>query len=179
MLPTRAGNFYGGHVALAMDLLKNAAASVADLVDRQFALMVDSRLNSGLPESLVGYTGCGLKALQITCSALTARAIQCTAPDTVTSRPTEVHNQDKVSMGLNAALSAREVVTLLQQVVATHLIAASNAAVLRDEDRISPQGKAFLGEIRKRSSILEFDRRLDKDVDGLVGWIKNLSVSLN
>ena len=174
-----AGNFYGGHVALAMDLLKNAAASVADLVDRQFALMVDSRLNSGLPESLVGYTGCGLKALQITCSALTARAIQRTAPDTVTSRPTEVHNQDKVSMGLNAALSAREVVTLLQQVVATHLIAASNAAVLRDEDRISPQGKAFLGEIRTRSSVLEYDRRLDKDVDGLVGWIKNLSVSLN
>ncbi len=166
-----SGNFYGGHVALVMDLVKNAAASVADLIDRQFALMVDSRLNSGLSESLVGYTGCGLKALQITCSALTARAVQRTAPDTVTSRPTEVHNQDKVSMGLNAALSAREVVTLLQQVVATQLIAVSNAAALREEDRISSQGKAFLGEIRKRSSVLEYDRRLDHDLGELTSWI--------
>ena len=44
-----AGNFYGGHIALAMDLLKTASASVADLADCQYALLVDSRLNSGLP----------------------------------------------------------------------------------------------------------------------------------
>lgn len=166
-----SGNFYGGHVALAMDLLKNAAASVADLLDRQFALMVDSRLNSGLPESLAGYNGCGLKALQITCSALTARAIQRAAPDTVTSRPTEVHNQDKVSMGLNAALTAREVVTLLQQTLATQLIAVSNAAALRDEALLSPGGREFLKEIRKISSVLEYDRRLDGDLRELVDWV--------
>ena len=77
-----AGNFYGGHVALAMDLVKIAAVSVADLMDRQFALVLDSRLNMGLPETLVAYPGCGVKALQITCSALTALAVQRSAPDT-------------------------------------------------------------------------------------------------
>ena len=166
-----AGNFYGGHIALAMDLLKTAAASVADLIDRQYALLVDSRLNVGLPETLVGYEGCGLKALQLTCSALAARAVQRSAPDTVLSRPTEVNNQDKVSMGLNAALNAAEVTTLVQQVLATQMIALSNAAALRDETLLSIEGKQFLEAIRMKSPVLTFDRRLDGDLQGLTEMI--------
>lgn len=166
-----AGNFYGGHVALAMDLLKTTAASVADLVDRQYALLVDSRLNAGLPETLVAYEGCGLKALQLTCSALAARAVQRAAPDTVLSRPTEVNNQDKVSMGLNAALSAAEVTTLVQQVLATQLIALSNAAALRDENLLSLAGRRLLETVRGCSPVLTFDRRLDGDLQTLTGMI--------
>jgi histidine ammonia-lyase len=166
-----AGNFYGGHVALAMDLLKTAAASVADLVDRQFALLVDSRLNTGLPETLVAYEGCGLKALQITCSALTARAVQRAAPDTVLSRPTEAGNQDKVSMGLHAALNAAEVTTVLQQVLATQLVALSHAAALRDEGRLSPAGRALVAAIRRCSPLLSYDRRLDGDLHELTAMI--------
>lgn len=162
-----AGNFYGGHVALAMDLLKVAAASVADLADRQFALLLDSRVNLGLPETLAAYPGCGVKALQITCSALAARAVQRAAPDTVLSRPTEVHNQDKVSMGLNAALSAAEVTTLLQQALATELIALSQAASLREEDRLSPGGRRLLVRVRALAPLLTEDRRLDHDLERL------------
>jgi histidine ammonia-lyase len=159
-----AGNFYGGHVALVMDLLKIAAASVADLVDRQFALVLDSRLNMGLPETLVAYPGCGVKALQITCSALTALAVQRSASDTVLSRPTEVSNQDKVSMGLNAALNAAEAVTLLQQVAATLLVALSNAAALRDASRFSKAAAELLERVRAISPVLTADRRLDHDL---------------
>jgi histidine ammonia-lyase len=166
-----AGNFYGGHVALVMDLVKTAAASVADLIDRQYALLVDSRLNAGLPETLVAYEGCGLKALQITCSALTARAVQRAAPDAVLSRPTEVNNQDKVSMGLNAALTAAEVTTLLQQVLATQLIALSNAAALRDETLLSYGGRRLLEAIRRHSPVLTFDRRLDRELQDLTAMI--------
>jgi histidine ammonia-lyase len=162
-----AGNFYGGHVALAMDLLKNAAASVADLLDRQFALLVDSRFNGGLPETLIAYKGCGVKGLQITCSALAVRAAQRAAPDTVLSRPTEVNNQDKVSLGLHAALNAAEIATLLQQVLACELTALSNAAVLRDENLVSPGGKQLLARIRSLSPVLTSDRRLDQDLQQL------------
>ncbi|MCP4626364.1 MAG: aromatic amino acid lyase [bacterium] len=162
-----AGNFYGGHIALAMDLLKTASASVADLADCQYALLVDSRLNTGLPETLVAYQGCGLKALQLTSSALTARAVQRSAPDTVLSRSTEAHNQDKVSMGLNAALNAAEVTTLFQQVLAVELIALSNAARLRDERKLSPSGRQLLEQIQTYSPVLEHDRRLDRDIERL------------
>ncbi|WP_054034392.1 aromatic amino acid ammonia-lyase [Desulfatitalea tepidiphila] len=159
-----AGNFYGGHVALAMDLLKIAAASVADLLDRQFALLLDARLNEGLPETLVAYEGCGVKALQITSSALTALATQRSAPDTVLSRPTEANNQDKVSMGLNAALNAAEVITLLQQVLSALLVALSNAAALRDPARLSAGAVRLLEAVRARSPVLTADRRLDHDL---------------
>jgi histidine ammonia-lyase len=159
-----AGNFYGGHVALAMDLVKIAAASVADLADRQFALLLDARLNAGLPETLVAYEGCGVKALQITCSALTALAVQRSASDTVLSRPTEASNQDKVSMGLNAAINAAETITLLQQVLATLLVGLSNAAALREERLFSPRAQRLLDRVRSRSPVLTADRRLDHDL---------------
>lgn len=166
-----AGNFYGGHVALAMDLVKIAAASVSDLVDRQYALLVDARLNVGLPETLVGYHGCGVKALQLTSSALAALAVQRATPDTTLSRPTEAGNQDKVSMGQNAALNGAEVVTLLQQVLAALLVALSNAAALREENSFSPSGAELLCRIRAISPVLTRDRRLDHDLRALTAAI--------
>jgi histidine ammonia-lyase len=169
-----AGNFYGGHVALAMDLAKIAAASVADLADRQFALLVDSRFNLGLPETLVGYGGNGIKGMELTTTALTALAAQRCCSDTIQSRSTEVGNQDKVSMGMNAALNAADVVTLTQQALATHLIALSNAARLRDEGKLSAAGRALLGEIRERSPVLVEDRRLDCDIDRLTEFIDKM-----
>ncbi len=159
-----AGNFYGGHVALAMDLLKIASASVADLADRQFALVLDSRFNLGLPETLVSYPGNGIKGMELTATALTALAAQRSTSDTVQSRSTEVGNQDKVSMGLNAAVNAGEVVTMAQQVLATHLIALSNAAKVRGEEKLSATARALLGEVRRLSPVLEADRRLDQDI---------------
>jgi histidine ammonia-lyase len=166
-----AGNFYGGHVGLTMDLSKIAAATVADLIDRQFALIVDSRFNLGLPETLVGYGGNGIKGMQLTTTALTAMAAQRCSSDSIQSRSTEVGNQDKVSMGLNAAVNASEVVTLLQQVLATWLIAISNAARVRGEERISSAGRTFLDEIRRRSEVLVADRRLDADIARLVEYV--------
>ncbi len=71
------GHFYGGHIAFAMDSMKNAVANLADLLDRQMALLVDSRYNNGLPANLSGVVGPraainhGLKALQISASAWT------------------------------------------------------------------------------------------------------------
>ena len=52
--PLHGGHFYGGHIAFAMDGLKTLVANVADLLDRQLALLVDTRYNNGLPEKSVG-----------------------------------------------------------------------------------------------------------------------------
>jgi histidine ammonia-lyase len=89
----------------------------------------------------------------------------------VLSRPTEVNNQDKVSMGLNAALTAAEVTTLVQQVLATQLIALSNAAALRDETLLSEEGRRLLEAIRRISPVLAFDRRLDGELRDLTTMI--------
>jgi histidine ammonia-lyase len=165
------GNFFGGHPAIAMDLVKIATAVVADLVDRQFALLVDRHYNMGMPDTLVAYGGCGVKGLQMTCSALTSLTVQRAAPDSVLSRSTECANQDKVSMGLNAAVNARESVEYLALAMGAELIALSNAATHRDERRLSSAGRGLLAEIRTHSAVLTEDRRLDQDIARLATWI--------
>ena len=75
------GNFYGGHIAFAADGLKTAVANVADLLDRQMAMLCNPMLNNGLPADLVDPANAaraashGFKAMQITSSALTAEAL--------------------------------------------------------------------------------------------------------
>ena len=165
------GNFFGGHPALVLDTVKIAAASVVDLVDRQFALLVDEHHNMGMPETLVPYGGCGVKGLQMTCSALTELATHGSFPDSALSRSTECANQDKVSMGLQAALHASENVSLLARALATEMIALSNAARLRDESRISPRGRTLLQQVRTMSPVLVRDRPLDADIARVAAWL--------
>ena len=38
------GHFYGGHIAFVMDSVKNLVANIADLMDRQMASLVDSKI---------------------------------------------------------------------------------------------------------------------------------------
>jgi histidine ammonia-lyase len=166
------GNFFGGHPALVMDAVKIAAASVADLVDRQFALLVDEHHNMGLPETLVPYVGSGVKGLQMACSALTELTVHGSFPDSALSRSTECANQDKVSMGLQAAIHASEHVGLLTRALATELIALSNAAHMRDEARISPAGRRLLAQVRAHSPVLVRDRPLDADIARLAAWLE-------
>ncbi|WP_043300893.1 HAL/PAL/TAL family ammonia-lyase [Pseudomonas sp. M47T1] len=131
------GHFYGGHIAFAMDSLKNLVANVADLLDRQLALLVDTRYNHGLPSNLSGASAeramlnHGFKAVQIGASAWTAEALKNTMPASVFSRSTECHNQDKVSMGTIAARDALRVLELTEQVAAATLLAAQQGVWLR------------------------------------------------
>ena len=80
--------FNGGHIAYAMDSLKNLVANLADLMDRQLAVIVDEKFNRGLPPNLAGSGGDyalnhGFKAVQIGASAWTAEALKHTMPASV------------------------------------------------------------------------------------------------
>lgn len=182
------GHFYGGHIAFAMDALKNAVANVADLLDRQLALIVDTRYNHGLPANLSAADGDrapinhGLKALQISVSAWTAEALKLTMPASVFSRSTECHNQDKVSMGTIAARDALRVVELTEQVVAAMLIAARQGMALRrrrDPDmRFGREADAMLADLETRIELVVEDRALDADLHRLLADIRDTRWSL-
>jgi histidine ammonia-lyase/phenylalanine ammonia-lyase len=165
------GNFYAGHVAQAMDSLKIATASVADLLDRQLALIVDPKFNAGLPANLVppalhGEAGLhhGFKGMQIAASAITAEALKTTAPASVFSRSTEAHNQDKVSMGTIAARDARTVNELTCQVAAIALLAGAQAIDLRGPDRAAPWVRRVHQLVRSHVRFTDGDRRMDGDI---------------
>jgi histidine ammonia-lyase len=176
------GHFYGGHMAFAMDGMKNAVANLADLLDRQMALLVDARYSNGLPPNLRGATGeraplsHGLKALQIGASAWTAEALKLTMPASVFSRSTECHNQDKVSMGTIAARDCVRVIELTEQVAAAMLVAVRQACAQRHPDGLPQRLGAGLRHCAARIAelvpyVLE-DRRLDQDLKRLLAVMR-------
>lgn len=178
------GHFYGGHIAFAMDSLKNLVANVADLLDRQLALLVDTRYNHGLPSNLSGATGPraainhGLKALQISVSAWTAEALKHTMPASVFSRSTECHNQDKVSMGTIAARDALRVLTLTEQVTVALLIAVRQGVALRKQQPegaqpLQAEAADFLENLNVRIPFIEEDIALEPLLRQLLADLNN------
>ncbi|MBS0307366.1 MAG: aromatic amino acid lyase [Proteobacteria bacterium] len=182
------GHFYGGHIAFAMDSMKNAVANLADLLDRQMALMVDSRYNHGLPANLSGMEGPratinhGLKALQISASAWTAEALKLTMPASVFSRSTECHNQDKVSMGTIAARDCLRVLELTEQVVAALLITVRQGVWLRckcnPSAALTPALQEMMQALEADIRPVEEDRRLEPDLRLLLERIRNRNWTL-
>ena len=176
------GHFYGGHIAFAMDGMKNAVANLADLLDRQMALLVDSRYNHGLPANLSGIEGPraainhGLKALQISSSAWTAEALKLTMPASVFSRSTECHNQDKVSMGTIAARDCLRVLELTEQVVAALLITVRQGVWLRrrvnPELVLEPSLVQMMELLGADVAAIQEDRRLEPDLRLLLERIR-------
>ena len=182
------GHFYGGHIAFAMDGMKNTVANLADLMDRQMALLVDSRYNHGLPANLSGAEGVraainhGLKALQISSSAWTAEALKNTMPASVFSRSTECHNQDKVSMGTIAARDCLRVLELTEQVAAALLISVRQGVWLRlrtNPETAAPAAvQAMMTELGEDVAPVVEDRRLEPELRVLLAHIRGQRWSL-
>jgi len=175
------GNFSGGHVALAMDTLRAAVSSVADLLDRQLALVVDEKFNRGLGPNLI--PACpedhpeyglnhGFKGMQLACSSLTADALSRGMPLSAFSRSTECHNQDKVSMGATAARQARDVIEIVERVAAIHLLALCQAADLRGAHQLGHTA-AIYAKIRAKVPFVDRDRAMDQDIITVVDMIRN------
>ncbi|SAL78326.1 histidine ammonia-lyase [Caballeronia choica] len=175
------GNFYGGHIAFAMDALKTAVANLADLMDRQLALLVDDKFNNHLPRNLSGATAerapinHGFKAVQISSSAWTAEALKLTMPASVFSRSTESHNQDKVSMGTIAARDCLRVLELTEQVAAAHTLATVQAARLRlridGTTHVPAPLRGFMESVTHESAFVDEDRALESDLRALTARI--------
>jgi len=184
------GHFYGGHVAFVMDSMKNCVANLADLLDRQLALLVDQKFNNGLPPNLSGAVGerapinHGFKAVQIGASAWTAEALKNTMPASVFSRSTECHNQDKVSMGTIAARDCLRVLELTEQVAAAHLLAVVQAVRLRHEreeiglEGLSPEAADFFSQVSEGFAKVVEDRPLEQELRAAMEQIRKMRWAL-
>lgn len=169
------GHFYGGHIAMVMDSMKTAVANLADLHDRQMALLMDTKMNHGLPSNLSAAEGerksinHGFKAVQIGCSAWTAEALKLTMPASVFSRSTECHNQDKVSMGTIAARDCIRILELTEQVVIATLLAAYQGVELRKrmtDKLVSPSSGVveMIESLASEFELLTEDRQLEPEL---------------
>ncbi len=170
------GHFYGGHIAFVMDAMKNNVANLADLMDRQIALLVDVNYSHGLNRNLSGagedvrVINHGFKAVQIACSAWAAEALKLTMPASVFSRSTESHNQDKVSMGTIAARDCLRILELTEQIAAALLMATTQAINIRCKNSelvrhdIGKDIQIFMHSVSEIFPYLTEDRQLDHEI---------------
>jgi len=162
-----SGNFYGGYVAHAMDTMRISLGNVADLLDKEFALLIDHKFNKGLGESLKinqKSTHHAFKLIQVTLSSLSADVIMNTNAASLYSRPTESLNQDKVSMGTTAARNFDKQLPDLANMLSIAFLGIAQAVDIRGYEKCSNHLQKCYDAVREEVSILKEDRRLDLDI---------------
>jgi histidine ammonia-lyase len=171
------GNFHGEPIALALDFAKIALAELGSISERRTALLVDPRLNGGLPPFLAAESGIdsGMMIYQYTAAALVSENKVLAHPASVDSIPTSANQEDHVSMGSISARHARTVLAHVERIVAIELIVAAQALDLRlAESAGAPPGAGVaeaLGRVRAKIRHLDGDREPGPDLAAATGLV--------
>jgi histidine ammonia-lyase len=160
------GNFHGEPIALALDFAKLALAELGSISERRTALLVDHRLNGGLPPFLANASGVesGMMLYQYTAAALVSEHKVLAHPASVDSIPTSANQEDHVSMGSIAARHARAVLTGVERIIAIELLVAAQALDLRlglasaGEEAATPGAGVAEAHRRIRAGVTHLDR---------------------
>jgi len=161
------GNFYGGHVARALDSWKIDLATLGNWLHSIMAMLVDDRFSNGLPPNLSRQPGLssGFKGMQLCLTSLVCAMRHLANPSMIHSLPTEQYNQDMVSLGTHAALTAMDMTAIAQDAAAISLLALCQAIDLRGGgSSLGTGNRAIFETVRKEVSTLENDRSVDSDI---------------
>jgi phenylalanine ammonia-lyase len=173
------GNFFGAHIARAMDGLKLDLANLANWQHSLVALLMDERFSNGLPPSLSPHPGLyqGFKGVQITHSSVVTAIRHWSAPSLIHTLPTEQFNQDIVSLGTHSAMTAMDIVELLRSATAITLLAAAQAVDLRNgSEKMGAGTGPIYRALRSTSAFVDQDRALDTDIHDVCGLIRGREI---
>jgi phenylalanine ammonia-lyase len=166
----KAGNFYGGHIARLLDTWKLDYAAMATWGNAIVALLVDDRFNDGLPANLTPAPGVnsGFKGMQLSVTSLCCAVRQMASPSSIHSMPTEQYNQDVVSLGMHAAVTALDGLECLRNETAMVLLCAAQAVDLRGgSDKLGRGSRAVHERVRAISPFNDRDRPMEAEVAAL------------
>jgi phenylalanine ammonia-lyase len=175
------GNFYGGHVARALDSWKIDLVTLGNWLHSLIALLLDDRFSNGLPPNLAPKPGLfsGFKGMQICLTSLVCALRQLAAPSLIHTLPTEQYNQDIVSLGMHAALTAMQMTKLLQDAVAIALITVCQAIDLRGgSHKLGQHNRVVFERIRREVAFIEEDRPLDGEISKVAELIEHRAIRL-
>ncbi|HYT84375.1 MAG TPA: histidine ammonia-lyase [Gemmatimonadales bacterium] len=168
------GNFHGQPVALALDVIGIALATLAGLAERRLERIVNPDLSSGLPAFLAAEPGLesGFMTPQITAAALVAECRVLATPASVQSVPTEGNQEDVVPMGMSAAWKAGRILANAERIVAIELLAGAQG--LEHLKPLTPgRGVArSYAAVRREAAPLAGDRPFSADIERVAGGIR-------
>ncbi|HSR68935.1 MAG TPA: histidine ammonia-lyase [Acidobacteriota bacterium] len=169
------GNFHGEPVAMASDFLSIAVTELGSICERRVFKMTDYHPDQpfGLPRFLfddkatMGLNS-GLMIPQYTAASLVSECKTLSHPDCVDSIPSSANQEDHVSMSLNAARHARQIVDNIEQVIAIEFLCACQALDWRlrqdPSTRLGAGSQAALRRFRDDVLYLDQDRPLYPDM---------------
>ncbi len=173
------GNFHGQPVALALDVLAIAAAHLAVISERRVEQLVNPSL-SGLPPFLARRPGVdsGYMIAQVTSAALVSENKILCHPASVDSIPSSAGREDHVSMGMTAALKARQVVENVRTCLAIELLVAAQAIDLRAPLRAARKVAEAHARLRAAVPRLDEDRELHRDIEAVCRLVDDGTLDL-
>src|SRR5262249_19422715 len=162
------GNFHGQPVSLGLDVLAMSLTQLATISERRVQQLVNPSL-SGLPPFLARNSGLnsGFMIAQVTSAALVAESRILCHPASVDSIPSSAGREDHVSMGMTAALKARQVAEHTRSCLAIELLAAAQAIDMRLPVKAGRGVRAAHQLIRSRVPPMESDRELHVDIEAV------------
>jgi len=170
----KGGNFYGGHIARLLDGWKIDFASMANWVNAVLAVLVDDRFSAGLPANLTPQPGVnsGFKGMQLSVTSLACAVRQMAGPSSIHSLPTEQYNQDMVSLGMHAAVTAMDAMECLRNQTAMLLLASTQAVDLRGGPQKLGRGSRHVYDsVRQVAAFQDKDRAMEHEVAAVAAKI--------
>ncbi len=160
------GNFFGQPAAFAADLLANVTAQLGNLAERQLDLLVDPARNGGLPPMLATAPGLqhGLQGVQLATTSFVAEIRRAAAPAGMQSLPTNLHNQDVVPFGTQAALRSYDMAELLGLLCGSLALGLRQAVHVGARRPTAPRCGELLDALVDTVPPVDPDRPLDADV---------------
>jgi histidine ammonia-lyase len=166
------GNFHGQPVSLVLDVLAIACTQLAAISERRVEQLVNPSL-SGLPPFLAKNSGLnsGFMIAQVTSAALVAESRVLSHPASVDSIPSSAGREDHVSMGMTAALKARQVVEFTRSCLAVEVLVAAQALDFRKPLRAGRGVAAAHAAVRQVVPSMEEDREIHRDIEAVSALI--------
>jgi histidine ammonia-lyase len=166
------GNFHGQPVSLALDVLAMSVTQLASISERRVEQLVNPAL-SGLPPFLTVKTGLnsGFMIAQVTAAALVVESRILCHPACVDSIPSSAGREDHVSMGMTAALKARQVVDHVSKVLAIEVLVAAQALDLRRPLRAGRGVQRAYELVRSQVPSMLEDRELHRDIASVAALV--------
>jgi len=160
-----AGNFHGQPVSQAMDFVKIAVSTLANISERRIEQMVNPDI-SGLPAFLAKNPGLesGFMIPQVVAASLASENKVLAHPSSVDTIPTSANREDHVSMGVTAARHAAMVVSNTAKVLGIEILCAAQGLDLGGKLPPGAGVKAAYQALRKRVAGLDGDRFLAPDL---------------
>lgn len=166
MMALNCGNFHAVYPARVCDRLASAFATLASISERRTSQAMKAP-RGHLPTFLVrdGGTHSGFMMAHVTAAALVSESKSLSYPASVDSIPTNLLQEDHVSMGPIAGMKALRILDNLCRVLAIELLAAAQGISLQRPRRASARLEEAHAEIRQHVPTLETDRNLSEDIE--------------